>query len=783
MLKSPLFLLSFSLFTLSATSQTVINAYAKVTNISGTTLTLSNINETNHSFANGEDIIIMQMQDDIIGANTGDNSSFGDLSAISSAGLYEKATISTYVPSGTTIDLYNENFDDGVLMIGDNEDTGETAWTINSHTGGGTFQVDNADAIIGLSFSGANLGDVTTNWISETLDISSYSDVSISADLAETDYDANSDFVRLQYDLDGGGWTTIQTSRNNFGTSSPSISSINGSTLRVRVRIRNNGTTKRGIFDNVLIRGNTTSNTLILDGSLTNTYNTGVNSSVQIISYQSRASYTTSGNLTALPWDGDIGGVFAINVAGTLTLANNITTSSQGFRGGAANPTGLGGACDGTTYRINNDGYARKGEGIYLSTNNDYLAGRGKIINGGGGGNPHNGGGGGGGNFTAGGDGGPGWNRTAGGCNPTGGGAGGIDLSDHISGSRLYMGGGGGGGQQNNNLSDDGGIGGGIIIIKANTLLTNGGCGGLTISADGEDNGAAGNDGGAGAGAGGSVLFQVSTWSLNCQLDVSATGGDGEDVGSSAIHGGGGGGGKGVIILSGTAPSSNFGTDNSQGAGGQNGSGGGASSAPPGASNPSSGTADPDGLIESEEGPLPVELLNWQGCRKEGGVYLEWETATETNNDFFAIERSLNGRDWKVIAEVSGNGTKTSNSQYSYIDYYENVELVYYRLSQTDYDGTRELFETIAITGDQRLSNLLLFPNPSYGKFQVQLPSVEDLPLMNIEIIDTNGKRMTFNAERVSGKMEIDLIDRTPGLYFLTISSGVYRKTYRVRVR
>ena len=64
-----------------------INAYAKVTAVSGSDLTLSNVNETYHTFEDGDWIVIMQMQDNVIGANTGSNANFGNLGSIQSAAI------------------------------------------------------------------------------------------------------------------------------------------------------------------------------------------------------------------------------------------------------------------------------------------------------------------------------------------------------------------------------------------------------------------------------------------------------------------------------------------------------------------------------------------------------------------------------------------------------------------------------------------------------------------------------------------------------------------------
>jgi hypothetical protein len=105
------FLIGFSIFLLlSVTSQAqVVNAYARVTDInsSKTRLTIDNLNESNHSFDAGEEVIVIQMQENVIGSNTSDNSSFGNLSAgnIGNAGFYEVGIVSSINSSRTRITL------------------------------------------------------------------------------------------------------------------------------------------------------------------------------------------------------------------------------------------------------------------------------------------------------------------------------------------------------------------------------------------------------------------------------------------------------------------------------------------------------------------------------------------------------------------------------------------------------------------------------------------------------------------------------------------------------
>ena len=96
--------------------QAQINAYARVTSVSGASFTLSNVNQTYHTFSAGEQIIVMQMQDTVLGANTINDSTFGTIANIANAGKYEVATIGSVagMPSSLTItaplaNIYNTN--------------------------------------------------------------------------------------------------------------------------------------------------------------------------------------------------------------------------------------------------------------------------------------------------------------------------------------------------------------------------------------------------------------------------------------------------------------------------------------------------------------------------------------------------------------------------------------------------------------------------------------------------------------------------------------------------
>lgn len=607
--------------------------------------------------------------------------------------------------------------------------------------------------------------------------------------------------IHIGYYLDGGPLVTFDNNsylNGNFGYTNVTTNELSGNSLQLAVFFVIDQDNEFAGIDNVVVTGYSNATSITVTESFVNTYSTGPNAALQVVTFPKSDDYSTTNDLTALDWNGNYGGVLAMEVFDTLTLNNDINLNGKGFRGGPLNSLAESSpkVCNPEVYRTDNGEYAAKGESIYRNVNTLYARARGKSANGGGGGSRHNSGGGGGGNFTAGGLGGPGYNQSAptAGCgdDPSGdagtgaGGYGGADLSDYISADRIFLGGGGGGGQQDGTTgaSEAGGDGGGMIIIKANTVYVP--CGtGVTISVNGEGfpypTTDAGNEGAPGAGAGGSILFQVINWALDCPLNTEAKGGEGQSSVNNNPHGGGGGGGRGVTIFSGTAPASNYTSDNSQGAGGLNGTGASAGSASAGQSTPDNSSFDPngDGVIESQQGPLPVELIGWGGKAQEQYHLLEWSTASELNNQYFTLERSTDGKNWENIAYVEGHGTTNQQNDYEFLDPFRSAAVTYYRLSQTDFDGQHESFEIISIVPMARETELLLFPNPTHGAFKVQFGR-EGADHFEWKFYNTLGQQLDVRATASDGTLTFNIEELPRGNYFLTLSDGSEDKTFRV---
>lgn len=102
-------------------------------------------------------------------------------------------------------------------------------------------------------------------------------------------------------------------------------------------------------------------------------------------------------------------------------------------------------------------------------------------------------------------------------------------------------------------------------------------------------------------------------------------------------------------------------------------------------------------ILVNSTSPLPIELLSFNAVCQGNNVGINWSTASETNNDYFTIERSKDGKTWETVTIVPGAGNSNSTLSYSYTENNPFPITSYYRLKQTDYNGQSETFNSVAV--------------------------------------------------------------------------------------
>ena len=153
---------------------------------------------------------------------------------------------------------------------------------------------------------------------------------------------------------------------------------------------------------------------------------------------------------------------------------------------------------------------------------------------------------------------------------------------------------------------------------------------------------------------------------------------------------------------------------------------------------------------------IPVELVSFTAENVMNEVILKWQTATETNNRGFEIERSnvrietLNENVWDNLGFVDGNGTATEITRYSFTDQIEKSGTYLYRLKQIDFDGTVNYSSEIEVdvNGPTEFSLYQNYPNPFNPATTIKFSLAKQA---NVKIVVYN----------VVGQIVVELINKT----------------------
>jgi hypothetical protein len=205
---------------------------------------------------------------------------------------------------------------------------------------------------------------------------------------------------------------------------------------------------------------------------------------------------------------------------------------------------------------------------------------------------------------------------------------------------------------------------------------------------------------------------------------------------------------------------------------------------------------------------IPVELNLFTGYSSDGKIYLNWSTATETNNKGFEIERASSLPDgkagsttpvqeWEMIGFVPGFGTSTEIRTYSFIDENLNSDKYSYRLKQIDFSGTFEYSEVIEIEVSAPVNYSLEqnYPNPFNPSTTISY-SLKEKGLVTLKVFDLLGNEVAtlVNEEQTAGTYKIKFESHSgevrnlpagrqglaSGIYFYSLKAGDFVSTKKM---
>lgn len=175
---------------------------------------------------------------------------------------------------------------------------------------------------------------------------------------------------------------------------------------------------------------------------------------------------------------------------------------------------------------------------------------------------------------------------------------------------------------------------------------------------------------------------------------------------------------------------------------------------------------------------LPIELLSFEASViNPQEVQLDWQTASERNNDYFTIERSTDGLNWEEVTKVKGAGVSSKLLSYTSFDENPFQGISYYRLKQTDFDGKFSYSEIrdVKINGLQ----VKIYPNPASNHIIIEGDESELEYIVIYNILGENVTYLTQKDTNSGSKLIINLSDLSPGAYNVktkTTTNKVYKQ-------
>jgi hypothetical protein len=175
--------------------------------------------------------------------------------------------------------------------------------------------------------------------------------------------------------------------------------------------------------------------------------------------------------------------------------------------------------------------------------------------------------------------------------------------------------------------------------------------------------------------------------------------------------------------------------------------------------------------------PLPVVLTAFAARPSGTSALLDWATASEKNNAYFAVERSRTGQptDFVAIGQLAGQGTTAAAHTYRFADpnAAATASTVYYRLHQVDADGTSTYspVRTVSFGTAAPAASLALYPNPvAEASTRLDLSSLPATATYQVRLLDATGRASRQWALAGGQPQPLDLAGLTPGNYLLVVS-------------
>lgn len=184
-------------------------------------------------------------------------------------------------------------------------------------------------------------------------------------------------------------------------------------------------------------------------------------------------------------------------------------------------------------------------------------------------------------------------------------------------------------------------------------------------------------------------------------------------------------------------------------------------------------------VIDSDDIPLPLDFLSFDGTYEEGSIELFWSTTNEVDVSHFDIERSADGLTFNAIDKMKALNSKLTINDYFITDDRPIEGFNYYRLNQVDFDGASEFSKVIIVVAGDVENKIEVYPNPVEEYLNVQ--SQNSLNGATYFLYNLQGMKVRQGQwNNTTTLNRIDMLTLPTGIYQLMINTPLGVETIRI---
>ncbi len=189
-------------------------------------------------------------------------------------------------------------------------------------------------------------------------------------------------------------------------------------------------------------------------------------------------------------------------------------------------------------------------------------------------------------------------------------------------------------------------------------------------------------------------------------------------------------------------------------------------------SNPTTSSTNGNFLDDKGCGALPVEFAGFHLIDKNNlQVEVKWQTASETNNDFFTVMRAFQDQNFQPVRRIQGQGTKVSATNYNYMDQVPRPGTYYYKIRQTDFDGSTSASSIKAISIGKQKEFGFEGIQVNESNLQISFNGVKSQNLV-FEVFNSYGQRLghrSLSASSGQQKVQISIPEQSSQFYYIRV--------------